>query len=159
VGITCTAAAALALSACGSEQPASPSGADLSSNAAVSTRDVTGVGTVLVDNAGKTLYFTDSDEAGTIRCTADCLKLWQPAPAPDKIIGTNLGAVDRPEGTGQLTYQGRPLYTFTMDSADKPASGHNATDSFDGVDFTWHAVILSVSEAPGQDDSGGGGGY
>jgi predicted lipoprotein with Yx(FWY)xxD motif len=150
-----------ALAACGSEpqgttppqQPAGP----------VSTRDLSGTGTVLVDTLGRTLYFNDSEMAGGIKCTADCVTLWIPATAPsDKPQGAGVGVVQRPDGSNQLTYQDKPLYTFTLDSKDKPASGDKASDSFGGVDFTWHAVVVKTSgPAPTTtDDSGsGGGGY
>jgi predicted lipoprotein with Yx(FWY)xxD motif len=151
-----------ALAGCGSapqgttppEQPSGP----------VSTRDLPGTGMVLVDTLGRTLYFTDSETAGGIKCTADCMKLWVPAMAPsDKPQGAGVGVVQRPDGTKQLTYQDKPLYTFTLDSKDKPASGDKASDSFSGVDFTWHAVVVKASvPAPtttGDGGSGGGSGY
>jgi predicted lipoprotein with Yx(FWY)xxD motif len=158
VGIAGTVTVALAVAACGAESPAGGSG-----DTTVSTRDLPGVGTVLVDSAGKTLYFTDTDQAGSIKCTADCLELWQPAMAPsDNPTGANeLSVVKRPEGSSQLAYQNKPLYTFTMDSADKPASGHNVSDDFGGVNFTWHAVVVEASgEQPPNNGGGyGGGGY
>ena len=150
----------VALAACGSEQQ----GTSAQPMGVVATRDLPGVGAVLVDTAGKTLYFTDSDAPGAIKCTAECAKLWIPAPAPGQDpAGANIGVVQRPEGTRQLTYQDKPLYTFTLDSQDKPASGNNARDSFGGVDFTWHAVIVKQTEQePTGGDDGGygeGGGY
>ena len=151
-----------ALTACGSEsqgnQPAQPSGGG------VASRDLPGVGTVLVDNSGKTLYFTDSDMPGAIKCTAECNTLWIPAAAPSgSSLGANMGTVQRPDGTSQLTYQSKPLYTVTLDTKEKPAFGNNQTDSFAGTDFTWHAVIVSASNQPPTSDGGGygggGGGY
>lgn len=145
-----------ALTACGSESPGNqPAGGGLP------TKDLPGVGTVLVDNAGKTLYFTDNDLGGTIKCTGECTSLWIPAAAPSSDAqGSDLGTVQRPDGTSQLTYQNKPLYTFTMDSQDKPASGNNATDSFEGVNFTWHAIVVK-SSGPATTGGGyeGGGGY
>jgi predicted lipoprotein with Yx(FWY)xxD motif len=159
IAIVCTVTPALALVACGSEP--SSSGAT-GANATVATREVSGVGTILVDDAGKTVYFTDSDSPDTIRCVDDCLRLWSPVVAqsdnPSGVSG--LSVVKRPDGTDQLAYQSKPLYTFTMDSADKPASGHNASDSFGGVNFTWHAVVLQAGAQPPKDDGyGSGGGY
>jgi predicted lipoprotein with Yx(FWY)xxD motif len=154
--------AALAVAACGSES-ASPG--TTGGNADVATREVPGVGTVLVDKAGKTVYFTDSDSATDIRCVDDCLSLWPPVVAqsdnPDGGGVSGLSVVKRPDGTSQLAYQNKPLYTFTMDSTDKPASGHNSSDSFGGVQFTWHAVVLQGSAQPPKNDDGygGGGGY
>jgi predicted lipoprotein with Yx(FWY)xxD motif len=145
--------------ACASEQPATSS---QSPSDSVSMKEVPGVGTVLADKSGKTLYFTDSDQPGAIKCTGDCLSLWTPAVPPNpNPQGVNLGVVQRPEGSSQLTYQNRPLYTFSLDSTDQPASGNNAKDSFGGVDFTWHAIVLNSSGPATSNDGGygGGGGY
>lgn len=169
VGVFSTVTAALLLAACGSDQP----GASGTGNGAVrgdgpvATRDVPGVGTVLVDTGGRTLYFADEEKTGTIKCTADCLELWHPVMAPSEQITdppvADLGSVTRPEGTSQLAFQNKPLYTFALDGPDKPASGNNASDTFGGVNFTWHAVVLSGGDqAPPPNDGGGyggGGGY
>jgi predicted lipoprotein with Yx(FWY)xxD motif len=151
-----------ALTSCGSEPSA---GTPQGLSGAVSMRDLPGLGTVLVDSAGKTLYFTDSDQPGAIQCVAECVQVWLPSVPPNpNPQGVNLGVVQRPEGTSQLTFKNKPLYTFTLDSQDKPASGNNASDSFGGVNFTWHAVILNGNApAPTTTDGGGygggGGGY
>jgi predicted lipoprotein with Yx(FWY)xxD motif len=149
------AGAGLALAACGSQstpasQPAGP----------VATKDLPDVGTVLVDTSGRTMYFTDSEQTGMIRCTADCVSVWFPVPAPGNLPTdvAGLSTVTRPDGASQLAWQNKPLYTFKLDTADKPASGHNARDNFGGMDFTWHAAVIG----PAQDNgggSGGGGGY
>jgi predicted lipoprotein with Yx(FWY)xxD motif len=164
---SCAAATVLAISGCGSDEPASPASPQVDN--VVATKDLPEVGTVLVDTSGKTLYFTDTDQAGDIRCTGECLELWHPAAAPGGGAPagpvTDLGVVKRPDGTDQLTHQNRPLYTFTLDSPDKPTSGHNVTDSFGGVEFTWHAVVVEGSgqqpppPSGGDDGYGGGGGY
>ena len=149
-----------ALTACSSEQPATqqqPAGG--SSSGPVGTRDLPGVGTVLIDTTGKTLYFTDNDMAGNIKCVAQCNQLWIPAVPPSPSPqGSDLGVIQRPDGTNQLTFQNRPLYTFTLDSQDKPASGHNAKDNFGGVDFTWHAAVVKAGAAPTTTGDGGYGG-
>lgn len=146
-----------AATACGSEpQGTTPVGQP--GSGPVGTRDLPGVGTVLVDTAGKTLYFTDSDMAGAIKCTAECTQLWVPATPSQEPTSTDLGVVQRPDGNSQLTFQNKPLYTFTLDSMDKPASGNNAKDSFGGVDFTWHAAVVKPGSAPTPTDDGGYGG-
>src|SRR3981081_1227248 len=66
-----------ALAACGSEPP----GTQLPAGGPVSPRDLPGGGTVRVGTAGKTLYFTDSDTGGAIKCTGECTKLWVPVAA------------------------------------------------------------------------------
>jgi hypothetical protein len=80
-----------------------------------------------------------------------------------------LGSVQRPDnGQSQLTYNGKPLYTFRLDNAPGQAHGNNFTDSFGGQTFLWHAETAGgtapapatgqPSSAPGY-GSGGGGGY
>lgn len=148
---------ALTVAACGSDEPSEAEGP-------LDTRDVPGVGTVLVDEAGNTLYFTDADKPDDPQCTGECLEIWQPAEVAD---GTALdGAVDGvdsvelPDGTVQLTYEDKPLYTFDLDTEDKPASGHNLTDTFEGVEFTWHAAVVSGdAEQTAPPEGGYGGGY
>src|SRR5205823_2539055 len=44
----------------------------------VSVRDVMGVGSVLTDASGLTLYTPDQEAGGTIHCTGDCVKIWIP---------------------------------------------------------------------------------
>lgn len=158
--------AALVLAACGSDSGATPSGGQgdqggAAADGPVATKDLPNVGTVLVDKEGKTVYFTDTEPAGSIKCTADCLELWVPVTADSESPQgpvADLGAVKRPDdGKMQLTYQNKALYTFTLDSADQPASGHNATDSFGGVEFTWHAVVVNSSGQPAPQTPGGGG--
>jgi hypothetical protein len=76
-----------------------------------------------------------------------------------------LGTVIRPDGTKQLTYNGMPLYTFTLDTAPGQDHGNNYQDSFNGTNFTWQVVTASGKPAGGSAsapaNTGGsyGGGY
>lgn len=141
----------------------------------VSTRQITGVGTVLTDQAGKTLYTPAQEAGGTIKCTGSCLSFWFPvtmakgvAPHATSGLTGTLGSIQRPDGGGlQLTYNGEPLYTFRLDNGPGQAHGNNFTDSFGGQSFRWHAATASgTAPAPGQPSSPagyatyqGGGGY
>lgn len=145
-----------AVTACGTEQQGTTTTPAAQSNfGPVGTRDLPGVGTVLVDTAGKTLYFTDQDMMGSIKCVGDCNSLWTPATAPAQAQGTDFGTIQRPDGKTQLTFQNKPLYTFMLDKPDQPAFGNNAKDSFGGVDFTWHAIVVKPGSAPTTTDDGG----
>ncbi len=42
-----------------------------------------------------------------------------------------------PDGKTQLTYNGKPLYTFRLDTAAGQAHGNDFTDSFNDTRFTW----------------------
>lgn len=133
----------------------------------VSVRQISGVGATLVTTSGETLYFTDQDASGKIQCVQACVRIWQPltVPAGDKPSGTGdiagaLATAARPDGTLQVLYQGRPLYTFSMDSGAGRADGNGVHDAFDGTNFTWHAATTagSPSTTPSSTNSGGYGG-
>jgi predicted lipoprotein with Yx(FWY)xxD motif len=146
------------LTACGGSEPAT-SGAPTSG--AVSVKDVGGVGQTLVDASGKTLYFADQEADGTIKCTDSCLSFWTPVTgtADDAKSVTGLATTKRSDtGAEQLTFQGKPLYTFKLDTKAGEAKGNNLTDAFAGVDFTWRAATTSAA-APTQAPSSSDGGY
>lgn len=129
---------------------------------AVSVRAVDGVGQTLVDAAGKTLYFADQEAGGTIKCTASCLGFWMPvagsADAAKAMDG--LGVVKRTDtGNDQLTYQGKPLYTFSLDNGPGQGKGNNVQDAFAGTTFTWHAATTTAAAPTKAPSTTGGGGY
>lgn len=130
--------------------------------AAVAVKDVPDVGSALVDSSGKTLYFTDQEASGSIRCTGDCLGFWFPVRGDATTASSSevkgLAVVHRSDnGMDQLTYQGKPLYTFRLDDGPAQHNGHNLDDSFGDQKFTWHAATTSgtaPSSAPTGSDSG-----
>lgn len=159
------AVAGLLLAACGSSgsSAASPGGGGndqpsaAGRTAVVAVRQVSGVGKVLVDQAGKTLYSPEQEAHGTIRCTGSCLGFWFPVtiPSGNRVphltgLGGPLGIVKRPDdGKTQLTYEGRPLYTFRLDQSPGQAHGNNFRDSFGGTSFTWQAAVAGGAAAGG----------
>ncbi|HWD78461.1 MAG TPA: hypothetical protein VG497_06265 [Kribbella sp.] len=158
-----TVAAVGTLAACGGSYGSSaPAGGGAAG--AVSVKDVNGVGQALVDASGKTLYFTDQDSGGMLKCLSGCLNIWVPATgtAADAKAVSGLGTMKRSDtGADQLTYQGKPLYTFKFDNSGQ-AKGNNVTDKFSGTSFTWHAATASgaqataPSTAPSTSSDGGG---
>jgi predicted lipoprotein with Yx(FWY)xxD motif len=161
------AALAAALGGCGSDDDANDSGTtgavssgDEAGAALVSTRELDGLGTVLVDDSGRALYFAEQETDGTIQCVDACLGFWTPATAtgslPTDISG--LDTIQRDDtGDRQLTYDGAPLYTFTLDKAPGQVTGNDLTDTFDGVEFTWHAAVTdAAADTDGGGDDGGG---
>lgn len=135
----------------------------------VAARKLTGIGTVLTDRSGRTIYSPAQEAHGTILCTGSCLGFWFPvtvAPgaklrAPAGVSGT-FGTIMRPDdGMTQLTYNGRPLYTFRLDQAPGQSHGNDFSDHFGSRSFTWHAVTAS-GRAPAHDAKPGpkpSGGY
>jgi predicted lipoprotein with Yx(FWY)xxD motif len=153
------AAAALAVvAACG--------GGTGASAPTVSAREVPGAGTALVDAGGRTLYFADQEADGTIRCVGDCLSVWVPLtvstgtiPTAGTGVGGTLATVARPDGGNQVTYDGRPLYTFAPDGGAGRSGGNGVRDRFGTTDFLWHAAPASGSAPAPPAGDGGPGGY
>lgn len=166
--------AAIVLTACGSSGAASvpansPAGSApgaTGSASPVKVAAVAGVGIVLEDSAGNVLYSPEQEANGTISCTAQCVKVWPAALASDSApkvdgAGGTFASIARPDGTAQLSYNGKPLYRFSFDKGPGSATGNDVKDSFGGKNFTWHAVQASgaVAPAPSASSPGSGGGY
>jgi len=94
--------------------------------------------TVLTANNGLTLYTLSAEKHGKFICTGSCLKDWHPlvVAAGVKPAGpVALGTVKRPDGRRQVTFEGRPMYTFDSDSKKGDAKGEGIKDV-----GTWHAA-------------------
>jgi predicted lipoprotein with Yx(FWY)xxD motif len=99
--------------------------------------------TVLVNQAGRTLYSLSAETHGRFICTGSCLSLWHPLVVGhgQKPAGTHsLGTIRRPGGQTQVTYKGKPVYTFSGDSKPGDAKGEGFKDV--GV---WHAASVGAS--------------
>jgi predicted lipoprotein with Yx(FWY)xxD motif len=139
--------AVLALAACGgggggSDNASAPSSAG---TATVSVKDLGDSGAVLVDSAGKALYESDQEAADpNVLCTDACEDFWQPLtidsgmPTGNDVPG-KLGVAKRPDGTRQVTLDGRRLYSFVQDDPGE-VTGEGFSDAFGGQTFTWHVV-------------------
>ncbi len=105
--------------------------------------------TVLVTRAGMTLYSLSAETHGRFICTnASCLSLWTPLVVKHRVRPTGVGmlaTVKRPDGRTQVTYRGRPLYTFNEDRRPGDAEGNGFKDV-----GTWLAASAtsSVRAAP-----------
>lgn len=161
------AGAILALAACGGSSDGSGDATAGGGGGAstVSVQSIAGAGKVLVDAQGDALYFNEEDAHGTIACTASCTSIWPPltisgtaAPTAGAGVSGALGVVMRPDGGRQVTWNGKPLYTFAQDGAGE-ATGDGARDSFGGTDFRWHAAGKAATGSSGGGGSRGGYGY
>jgi predicted lipoprotein with Yx(FWY)xxD motif len=169
-GLAAVTAAGL-LAACGSASGSSGSNAGQQPNASqssvVSARKLTGVGTALVNHAGKTVYTPDQEAHGKIMCTGGCLSFWIPVtvvsggavPAPSGVAGRFETIHRADDGLTQLTYNGKPLYTFRLDQRPGQVQGNGFADQFGGVSFTWHVVTTSGAAAGTAGSGNPGGGY
>jgi predicted lipoprotein with Yx(FWY)xxD motif len=157
------ALAAAALTACGSssQQAQKSAAASPAKTQTVSLATVSGVGKVLVDSKGFALYSPKQDTAQMIRCTGSCTSIWVPltvkgTPTADSSLAGKLGTVMRPDGRKQVTFDGKPLYTFVEDSP-KTVNGNGASDQFGGRHFNWK--VASPGKTAPSSSGGGGGGY
>jgi predicted lipoprotein with Yx(FWY)xxD motif len=146
--LAATLFAVLLLAGCGSDDNDRPSTVSMD-------------GSVLTDSSGAPLYTSDQEQAGKVVCTAGCASIWLPLKAPasgaptagDGVPG-ELGTIKRPDGTRQVTLDGRPLYRFAEDGDDGEATGDGLTDSFGGQQFTWQVVGSETGSGGGGDDGG-----
>lgn len=80
------------------------------------------LGQYLADPAGKPLYTYNADTSGVSNCTGSCLSNW-PAYQPTSTLAnlpSGVSTIKRSDnGQTQYTYNGKPLYYFTGDSAGK----------------------------------------
>jgi predicted lipoprotein with Yx(FWY)xxD motif len=97
------------------------------------------LGTILVDQDGKTLYLFEADSQNKSNCSGGCLSLWPPVDADGKATagsGVTAGMIGTAAGSSQVTYAGHPLYWFSGDTAAGDTNGEGLTD-FGGA---WYAV-------------------
>ena len=171
--------AAATVSACGSSSSSgaaagssssAPAGAS-SAAVTISAKTVAGVGTVLVDGQGRTLYLLTSEKGGKITCTAanGCTEAWPEivlasgttAPtAGSGVQSSLLGTVKDASGNREVTYNGWPLYTFSGDSGPGVAKGEGISN-FGG---TWYVLNspgnpVTSSQSSSTSTSSGGNGY
>ena len=174
----------LSLAACGSGSSYGGSSASSSSQTSasgaskaaytVSAAAVPGVGTVLVNGSGMTLYMLTSEKGGTLTCTDEngCTKVWPDTELPSGVTApiagsgidaSKLSTIKGPSGSLYITYAGWPLYTYSGDTGPGQAKGLGIV-SFGG---TWYplspagAQITSTSGSSGgtTTSSSGGSGY
>jgi predicted lipoprotein with Yx(FWY)xxD motif len=126
------------------------SGGSSASKPVVKTGRVLGK-TALVTRTGRTLYSLSAETHGRFICTdKTCMSLWKPlavARGTKPTGASHLATVRRPDGRTQVTFQGRPLYTFVEDTKAGQAKGEGFKDV-----GTWHIAALSgtTKTAPAQ---------
>jgi predicted lipoprotein with Yx(FWY)xxD motif len=149
-------AASIVVAACGggsSDDTAVPA-----SGKTVAVMPMDGIGKVLVDSSGKALYASDVEADGKVHWTSS--SFWKPltvdSGTPTAAAGVGkLGVIKRPDGSRQVTDNGRLLYTFTEDSPGK-AEGNGFSDDSNGEHFTWNAVLAGGKVASSSGSPGGG---
>ena len=97
--------------------------------------------TVLTDDEGYTLYWFGPDSATKSACQDSCARSWPPVTGPATWrpgVTGSIGAIVRPGGALQATYDGHPLYTTTADTGPGQTKGNDVW-SHGGE---WHEVTV-----------------
>lgn len=112
--------------------------------AGLSTRKVSPLGTILVNESGRTLYTFTPEKGGKVACTGSCATLWPPLTTTEQkpsvssaLVHPNLvGTVADPSGGKIVTYAGWPLHTYTPDTQAGMVKGQ-------GVSGQWYVISPS----------------
>jgi predicted lipoprotein with Yx(FWY)xxD motif len=140
---------ALLAAACGSSSNTSSTASSSkpstsSGGVSLSTRSIKGLGTVLVNSQGRTLYTFAPDKASKVTCTSACAVVWPPLKigAGDKaavsggVKASLVSSLPDPSGGRVVTYNGWPLYLYQVDQIAGTDHGQ-ALDSSGGL---WYVI-------------------
>jgi predicted lipoprotein with Yx(FWY)xxD motif len=98
-----------------------------------------GLGTILQNSKGFTLYQLTTDSSSMSSCSGGCAQTWPPLLLPkgvDRVVSDGLkgfSTITRPGGGRQVVYRGMPLYTYAGDARPGQANGQ-------GIGGVWFAV-------------------
>jgi predicted lipoprotein with Yx(FWY)xxD motif len=121
--------------------PAIAGAGQASKRVAKQTANATLGHTILITTKGRTLYSLSAETNGRFICTGACLSTWHPLVVPAAVKPTGpvkLDTIDRPDGRTQVTFKGRPLYSFAGDSKAGEVNGEGIKDV-----GTWHAAVTA----------------
>src|SRR4051812_18652632 len=146
------AAIALAIAGCGGASSGGPSGApppptatpaaSPAPKAAVVDVRSTGLGRILVDGQGRTLYLFEKDKGHKSTCSGECASDWPPLIATSRATAGKgaapglLGTTTRPGGGLQATYAGHPLYRYEGDSRPSQPTG----EGLEALGAEWYVL-------------------
>jgi predicted lipoprotein with Yx(FWY)xxD motif len=97
--------------------------------AVLGTQTIDG-GPAFVTSGGHAVYTFDGDTvADQSTCTGGCAAIWPPVRPPSGTLSAPWSSFRRSDGSMQLAYNGKPLYTFVQDTRAGEASG-NGVEGF-----------------------------
>ena len=131
-------------------------------SATIGVSEVGGLGKILVDSKGRTVYLFEKDTGPTSTCFGACASAWPPVTvtgmpsAGAGVMKSMLGTTKRPDGTMQVTYNGHPLYLYQGDSGPGDTTGQNV----DGFGAEWYVLSPAGNKLEGMaTSSNDGNGY
>ncbi|HEU5476732.1 MAG TPA: hypothetical protein VFU64_02765 [Gaiellaceae bacterium] len=105
---------------------------DSASRATAVSTAKTGLGKIIVNGRGRTLYLFEKDEHRRSVCSGACAAYWPPLIAHGRPVPTNgakrslIGTIKRANGARQVTYAGHPLYTYVLDTRPGQTRGEGS---------------------------------
>jgi predicted lipoprotein with Yx(FWY)xxD motif len=119
LAVVCAVAGCGSGSSPGAGRPVAATGSAVT----IRVRTLPGLGTVLVNSSGYTLYMFKPDAQRRVTCTQLCAATWPPVkitPGGRLVAGPGvradlLGSDPDPSGGRVVTYNGWPLYTYRSD--------------------------------------------
>ncbi len=146
-GVVAAVTAAIALAACGSSNTSSsssPAAASATPPASTSTpaasvtpaslsvTTTSGPSGTYLTASGRALYLWVADAGGQSACSGECAKAWPPLIAKStpsaggSVNASELGTINRSDGSKQVTYMGHPLYYFIGDKSPGATKGQGS---------------------------------
>ncbi|MEU0171425.1 hypothetical protein ABZ214_39265 [Streptomyces iakyrus] len=128
----------------GGGSSAEKGGMEMVSTNMLMTKEMSGMGKVVTDAKGWTLYGYDKDMESMSMCTGSCAQTWMPV-MPDgtpQAMGVQgkVGTITRDDGMKQITLKGRPLYRYMGDTKAGDMKGQ-------AKDGAWYAVTPAGEKA------------
>ncbi len=165
--VVASSLALAALAGCGSSSSSSSTSSTTAASPAstaaatasgvkVASATVSGLGTVLVDSKGHTLYIFEPDNKTKVTCVSSCAVVWPPlklaaagttAQAGGEVKASMLSSAPDPEGGSVVTYAGWPLYAYAGDSSAGTTSGQGLNTN-GGLWYVISAAGQVIRKAP-----------
>jgi predicted lipoprotein with Yx(FWY)xxD motif len=143
---------AMAVAGCGGGNSSQATAATHSSSsgagATIGVASDGGLGKILVDSQGRTVYLFQKDTGTTSKCSGQCAVDWPPVTTKGKptagggASASKLGTTKRSDGSEQVTYGGHPLYRYQGDQSAGDANGQGLT----AFGAPWYVVSPAGSQ-------------
>ena len=125
---------------------------------------MSGLGNVLGDSHGRTLYLFEPDAHAHVTCTGSCAGVWPPlklgtglhASASGAVKASLLASDTSPDGGRVVTYAGWPLYTYSGDSSAGQANGQGL-NTYGGRWYVLSPAGKAITTKAAMQSSGGSG--
>jgi predicted lipoprotein with Yx(FWY)xxD motif len=125
-------------------------------SATVGVANAGGLGQILVDSRGRTLYLFQKDAGTQSACTGECAAAWPPLRATGKpavgksLSAAKLGTAARSDGEPQVTYNGHPLYLYSIDQKPGDVNGQGVN----AFGAAWYVLSAAGNTITARSSSG-----